>query len=477
MLAAMLSSLSSIYNSAATLFTMDIYRYYRPEASDTESVRAGQLWQILMTLLTLLMLPVVMQANTGFYLYAQDVMNHMMPPLVALFIAGIATTSVNATGAFVGVILGACVGFVRFVTRSIVFLTQGRNVCVVVDEVERRRTSASATSSSEDPRPSPSSLATNGTAQEELESSPLVVDNWWLCENFFWFSAELCLFSFAVMVGVSMMTTSRSSSAGRPSDREAQKLRKYELQEIQDGEIGALGSMSGGATPSSDRGFDSPTSAPPKHISTTSNTIDHDLKDRRSQKERCYGRTMFSVFGDILPGWKQHLVATDENKIKSTDPARLRRSSPLRRTSGRSTTARAFGLASPTRGYASFRDEEDENDESRLDHLDDIEVDVEPGVVRSSTSAPVGRTLELAEIVGKGKQDRPASEPGEKDRFRPLPLSRNNSHEEEQHPEMIDGEFYEKNSHLLHDPFENTSQNLQALALIVIVSGIILHFL
>ena len=77
---------------------MDIYRHYRPHASDKEAVRAGQAWQGLMTILTLAMLPVVMENSSeiGFYVYAQDIMNHLMPPLVALFVAGIFTSFVNA---------------------------------------------------------------------------------------------------------------------------------------------------------------------------------------------------------------------------------------------------------------------------------------------------------------------------------------------------------------------------------------------
>ena len=42
MLAALMSSLTSIFNSASTIFTMDVYKYFRRKPSDVELIVVGR---------------------------------------------------------------------------------------------------------------------------------------------------------------------------------------------------------------------------------------------------------------------------------------------------------------------------------------------------------------------------------------------------------------------------------------------------
>ena len=42
LLAALMSSLTSMFNSSSTLFTMDIWRYYRPHAKESELMVVGK---------------------------------------------------------------------------------------------------------------------------------------------------------------------------------------------------------------------------------------------------------------------------------------------------------------------------------------------------------------------------------------------------------------------------------------------------
>ncbi|CAD7939124.1 unnamed protein product [Amoebophrya sp. A120] len=210
MLAAMLSSLSSIYNSAGSLVTLDLYRHYRPHASEKECVYAGKVWQVIMTLLTLSMLPLVTRSDTSFYLYAQEIMGHLMPPLVALFLCGMFTSVVNTEGALSGLLLGAAIGCIRFATRSIVFLSYGgNNVCTARDTEQDSETSRAGDEE-------PTTTVTNSTtlsgttpgaaadATTTTFTSPLLQDSWWICERFFWFSTELFLFSLLTMVFLSV---------------------------------------------------------------------------------------------------------------------------------------------------------------------------------------------------------------------------------------------------------------------------------
>lgn len=114
MFMAMLSSLSSVYNSAATLITIDLYQaHWRPDATDAQLVRCGRLAAVLMTLLTFCWFPVLNGQNGLIFLFVQNVMSHIFPTLVVVFVLGITTVSVNTQGALAGVIVGLIVGMVQ----------------------------------------------------------------------------------------------------------------------------------------------------------------------------------------------------------------------------------------------------------------------------------------------------------------------------------------------------------------------------
>eukprot|EP00392_Amoebophrya_sp_AT5.2_P016731 g17027.t1 len=230
MLAAMLSSLSSIYNSAGSLFTIDIYQHFAfagtsraggsaattsEETSDSEtttesqsnsrsrkerSVRAGKIWQGVMTLLTLLMLPVVRNADTSFYVYAQEIMGHLMPPLVALFLCGLCTTFVNEQGALIGLVLGSACGMVRFFTRSIVLLLAGGGG----DVCKGRRAAAEQVGEENSSIGENVNVTTMPSDEDAPSGGPSSVvdlsDSWWVCDSFFWFSTELFFFSLLAMI-------------------------------------------------------------------------------------------------------------------------------------------------------------------------------------------------------------------------------------------------------------------------------------
>src|SRR5690606_33730332 len=62
--AAIVSSLASMLNSTATIFTMDIYRpYINPGASDRQTVRAGRLTAVVALVIAILIAP--MLGNLG----------------------------------------------------------------------------------------------------------------------------------------------------------------------------------------------------------------------------------------------------------------------------------------------------------------------------------------------------------------------------------------------------------------------------
>ncbi|KAM9583422.1 sodium/glucose cotransporter 2 isoform 5-T6 [Trichechus inunguis] len=96
MLAALMSSLASIFNSSSTLFTMDIYTRLRPRASDPELLLVGRLWVVLIVAVSVAWLPVVQAAQGGqLFDYMQSVSSYLAPPVSAVFILALFVPRVN----------------------------------------------------------------------------------------------------------------------------------------------------------------------------------------------------------------------------------------------------------------------------------------------------------------------------------------------------------------------------------------------
>lgn len=114
LLAALMSSLSSVFNSSSTLVVMDFYRKWKPEATDAQLVRAGQLSTIGLVLMGLAWLPLIGMMSNQLYLYLQSVQAYISPPIAAVFLAGLLWKRANGTGAFAALMTGFVLGALRF---------------------------------------------------------------------------------------------------------------------------------------------------------------------------------------------------------------------------------------------------------------------------------------------------------------------------------------------------------------------------
>ena len=119
LLAALMSSLSSLFNSTATLFTVDIYEKLRPQASQARIVAVGRLATLVVTALGLLWIPVMpLVSSGGLYQYLQNVQSYLAPPITAVFLLGLASSRINARGAAWGLGLGFVLGFGKLVVQA-----------------------------------------------------------------------------------------------------------------------------------------------------------------------------------------------------------------------------------------------------------------------------------------------------------------------------------------------------------------------
>ncbi|XP_067661589.1 sodium/myo-inositol cotransporter 2-like isoform X1 [Haliotis asinina] len=116
MLAALMSSLTSVFNSAGTVFTMDLWRKARPAATERELLIVGRAFILVLVAVSLGWIPLIMSSQEGqLFLYIQAVNGYIAPPICALFILAIFVPRINEKGAFWGVAVGQVVGICRLV--------------------------------------------------------------------------------------------------------------------------------------------------------------------------------------------------------------------------------------------------------------------------------------------------------------------------------------------------------------------------
>lgn len=102
--AAIVSSLASMLNSVATIFTMDIYRpYINPDASDRQTVNMGRITAAV-ALVTAVLLAPQLQSVPQVFQYIQEYTGLVSPGILAVFIMGLFWKKTTTKGAIYGVL-------------------------------------------------------------------------------------------------------------------------------------------------------------------------------------------------------------------------------------------------------------------------------------------------------------------------------------------------------------------------------------
>ncbi|WP_346860728.1 sodium:solute symporter [uncultured Draconibacterium sp.] len=112
-LAALMSSLASLFNSSAMLFTIDFYKKFRPTSSEKKLLSVGRIATIVIVILGILWIPVMRQIGDVLYTYLQDVQSVLAPGIAAAFLLGILSTKPTPKGGMWGMISGFIVGIMR----------------------------------------------------------------------------------------------------------------------------------------------------------------------------------------------------------------------------------------------------------------------------------------------------------------------------------------------------------------------------
>jgi SSS family solute:Na+ symporter len=115
MLAALMSSLASAFNSCSTLLTWDVYRKIRPDASEARLVFVGRVTTVILVILGLAWIPFMKYVSPQLYIYLQSVQAYIAPPIAACFLLGILSPRLNGKGALAALWTGFVLGFARLV--------------------------------------------------------------------------------------------------------------------------------------------------------------------------------------------------------------------------------------------------------------------------------------------------------------------------------------------------------------------------
>jgi len=115
LLAALMGAMSSVFNSASTMITLDFYKKFQPNANEAQLVLFGRIATGVMVLLGLLWVPFIQSMNNQLWLYLQSVQAYISPPIAVCFIFGILWPRLNGQGAITSLLVGFVLGAARFI--------------------------------------------------------------------------------------------------------------------------------------------------------------------------------------------------------------------------------------------------------------------------------------------------------------------------------------------------------------------------
>ena len=139
LLAALMSSLSSAFNSSSTLLTFDFYKQKRPNASEKELIRVGQIATVVLVIVSLAWIPFMKTLmGGGIFHYLQSVQAYISPPIAAVFLFGLIFKWINAKGAITSLWIGFAIGMLRLIleylnTEGVILLKENTILYLFVD--------------------------------------------------------------------------------------------------------------------------------------------------------------------------------------------------------------------------------------------------------------------------------------------------------------------------------------------------------
>jgi SSS family solute:Na+ symporter len=188
MIVALMASLASKFNASATLFTMDFFREWYPQASPRSEVVVGRIATAGVVVLGICWVLVIKSLHSDLYVYLQSVQGYMSPAIAALFLFGVFWKRATAPAALYAFIIGLAGGIARFVA-DLIMRNDGGAVAALKQQLY---------------------LGAIDAGQYAAQIAPIRARHPWVFEfwnvNWLYYAQFLLLLTAAILVTVSLLT-------------------------------------------------------------------------------------------------------------------------------------------------------------------------------------------------------------------------------------------------------------------------------
>jgi solute:Na+ symporter, SSS family len=210
MIVALMASLASKFNASATLFTMDFFREWYPNASGRTEVVVGRCATAVIVVLGICWVLVIKSLHSDLYVYLQSVQGYLSPAIATLFLLGVFWKRATAPAAFWAFIVGVAGGFARL-GADLVMRDDGNTVTLLKQQLYQHAITAN---------------------QYETAIAPLRAKHPWIFQfwNIHWlyYTQILLLVTAALLVVISLLTPRPAANTvvytwygATPAEREA----------------------------------------------------------------------------------------------------------------------------------------------------------------------------------------------------------------------------------------------------------------
>jgi solute:Na+ symporter, SSS family len=210
MIVALMASLASKFNASATLFTMDFFREWYPNASGRTEVIVGRCATAVIVVLGICWVLVIKSLHSDLYVYLQSVQGYLSPAIATLFLLGVFWKRATAPAAFWAFIVGVAGGFARL-GADLVMRDDGNTVTLLKQQLYQHAITAN---------------------QYETAIAPLRAKHPWIFQfwNIHWlyYTQILLLVTAALLVVISLLTPRPAANTvvytwygATPAEREA----------------------------------------------------------------------------------------------------------------------------------------------------------------------------------------------------------------------------------------------------------------
>ncbi|HEY8401326.1 MAG TPA: sodium:solute symporter [Cytophagaceae bacterium] len=118
-MAALMSSLASCFNSSSTLFTIDVYKKWYPHANEFVLVNIGRIATFVLVIFGIIWVSFINSISDQLYVYMQTIQAYIAPPVTVIFLLGVLWARGTGNAAYITLVAGFAIGVFRFALEII----------------------------------------------------------------------------------------------------------------------------------------------------------------------------------------------------------------------------------------------------------------------------------------------------------------------------------------------------------------------